>query len=63
MQTQNVAARAIAPVEFTLAQRIWPFPIVVFGLGLTAAWIGLLGYGLVRLTAPAIGALFGFVAF
>ena len=60
MQGQNVAASAIAPAKFALAQRIWPPVLAVLGLGLTAAWIGLLGYGLVRLTAPAIGALFGF---
>ena len=62
MQAQNVAASAVAPADFTLARRIWPFPMVVFGLGLTAAWIGLLGYGLVRLTAPAIRALVDFIA-
>ena len=62
MQAKIVAAIAIAPADFTLAQRIWPTVLVAFGLGLTAAWIGLLGYGLVRLAAPAIAPLFDFVA-
>jgi len=30
---------------------IWPQAVVVFGLGLTAGWAMLLGYGFVRLIA------------
>ena len=33
---------------------IWPVAWIVFGLSLTAAWMGLLGYGLVRLIELAI---------
>ena len=33
---------------------IWPVVWIVFGLTLTAAWIGLLGYGLVRLIELAV---------
>jgi hypothetical protein len=33
---------------------IWPTAVIVFGIGLTAAWVGLLGYGLVKLIELAI---------
>lgn len=33
---------------------IWPMVIIAFGLSLTAAWVGLLGYGLVKLIDLAI---------
>jgi hypothetical protein len=33
--------------------RVWPPAAIGFGLGLTAAWICLLGYGLVSLIALA----------
>jgi hypothetical protein len=33
---------------------MWPTALVVFGIGLTAAWIGLLGYGLATLIERAI---------
>ena len=33
---------------------IWPVAWITFGLSLTAAWMGLLGYGLVRLIELAI---------
>jgi len=33
---------------------IWPTIVVTFGLSLTAAWIGLLGYGVFRLIELAI---------
>jgi hypothetical protein len=36
------------------AQSLWPAAVVVFGLSLTAAWVMLLGYGLVRLVMHAI---------
>ena len=34
--------------------RMWPSTIVAFGLGLSALWIGLLGYGLFKILALAI---------
>ena len=34
--------------------RIWPTAVIAFGLGLTAAWVGLLSYGLVKLIELAI---------
>ena len=34
--------------------RIWPVAMIVLGLSVTAAWIGLLGYGLVKLIESAI---------
>jgi hypothetical protein len=33
---------------------IWPTVVIVFGLGLTIAWIGLLGLGLIKLIQHAI---------
>ena len=33
---------------------IWPVVVITFGIGLTAAWIGLLGYGLIKLIELAI---------
>ena len=32
----------------------WPAAVITFGLSLTAAWVILLGYGLVRLIELAI---------
>jgi hypothetical protein len=32
----------------------WPAAVITFGLSLTAAWVILLGYGLVRLVELAI---------
>lgn len=30
-------------------RRIWPMAMIALGFGLTAAWVGLLGYGLYKL--------------
>ena len=58
MQTQPTkAARVLVrgealysiPKAKPFFYRIWPPVMVVFGLGLTAAWTSLLGYGLVKL--------------
>ena len=56
MQT-TIAATALAPTADSfyasaadpLFSRIWPTAMIAFGLGLTATWACLLGYGLVRL--------------
>jgi hypothetical protein len=32
-----------------LIHRVWPIAVLVFGLFITASWIGLLGYGLLKL--------------
>jgi len=54
MQTQKaIGSLALAPADDALFHRIWPRAIITLGLGLTAAWTGLLGYGLVRLIALA----------
>jgi hypothetical protein len=29
--------------------RVWPLAVIAFGLGLTAAWVCLLGYGMVEI--------------
>jgi hypothetical protein len=34
--------------------RIWPVAVIGFGLALTAAWMCLLGYGLVKIIEMAI---------
>ena len=50
MQTQTaIAPTAQATQTNALFHRIWPPAIVILGLGLTAAWIALWGYGLVSL--------------
>jgi len=41
------------PAAQPLFDQIWPQAMVAFGLGLTAVWICLLGYGLVKLIEPA----------
>jgi hypothetical protein len=33
---------------------LWPVVVVTFGLGLTATWVGLLGFGLIKLIGYAI---------
>jgi hypothetical protein len=33
---------------------IWPTAVIAFGISLTAAWVGLLGFGLVKLIELAI---------
>ena len=38
----------------TVRNRIWPVVIVAFGLTLTATWMGLLGYGVVKLIGLAL---------
>ena len=41
-------------VQRPVRRPIWPVLTVAFGLSLTAAWIGLLGYGLVKLIELAL---------
>ena len=41
------------PAAQPLLDRIWPQAMIALGLGLTAAWACLLGYGLVSLIALA----------
>ena len=43
-----------APAREPLFRRIWPAAAIAFGLGLTAAWMCFLGYGLVKLVEIAI---------
>jgi hypothetical protein len=56
MQIQKVIApttsAAVAdPIHYFY--QIWPSAVVVIGLGLTVAWVSLLGYGLVGLIGLA----------
>ena len=41
-------------VEKSVGHSIWPTAVIAFGLSVTAAWVGLLGYGLVKLLELAI---------
>jgi hypothetical protein len=38
-----------APADRTVVQRIWAPAVIAIGLGLTATWAALLGYGLLSL--------------
>ena len=40
--------KPLAPAATPVIQRIWPIAVIVIGLELTAAWICLLGYGVVQ---------------
>ncbi len=53
MQAQTPIAPT-APAPDPLVLRIWPLAMVALGLGLTAIWISLLGYGLVTLIGVVI---------
>ena len=35
-------------------RHVWPSAAIAFGLGLTVAWVGFLGYGLVKLVEFAV---------
>ena len=48
-----IVPAALAPADDDLFYRIWPQAMVTLGLGLTAAWMGFLGYGLVSLITLA----------
>jgi hypothetical protein len=56
MQIQTViaptASAAVADPVFYFHQ-IWPTAVIAIGLGLTGAWVSLLGYGLVELIGLA----------
>lgn len=55
MHTQAAIARAIPTAEnATLFHRIWPAAVVLFGFGLNAAWVALLGYGIVSILKLAL---------
>lgn len=49
-EAKPVSLAAVQP----LFDRIWPPAVIALGLGLTATWVSLLGYGLVRLVALPI---------
>lgn len=48
-QTAPAGDGPSAPAAMPAIDRIWPIAVIAFGLGLTAAWIFLLGYGIARL--------------
>jgi hypothetical protein len=51
MQTQTVIApiALTAPATHSLIHEFWPPGVIICGLGLTAAWVSFLGYGVVLL--------------
>ena len=49
-----IAPAAQATQTNTLFHRIWPPATIIVGLGLTAAWTALFGYGLVGLIKIAL---------
>ena len=55
MQAQTtIAPAALTPTVNNYICRIWPRAVIALGLGLTVAWTGLLGYGVVSLIALAL---------
>jgi hypothetical protein len=50
----GVFARNSQPTRRLAVPQIWPTAVLAFGLGLTAAWICFLGYGLVKLVELVI---------
>ena len=47
-------AQSVPRTATHVIHRIWPVVVIVFGLALTAAWMCLLGYALVKLIEMAI---------
>ena len=38
-----------ASVTAPIIHRVWPVAVITFGIGLTAAWVCLLGFGVVKI--------------
>jgi len=53
MQTKTAIAPT-APAAAPFFHRIWPPAIIACALALTAAWVAVLGYGLVRIVGLAL---------
>jgi hypothetical protein len=47
-------AQSVPRTATPIIHRIWPVAVIAFGLALTAAWMGLLGYALVKIIEMAI---------
>ena len=41
-------------LESPVRHPIWPVAVVIFGFSLSAVWVGLLGYGLIKLVEYSI---------
>jgi hypothetical protein len=52
--TYEAAPTAEARTSTPVIHRIWPVAVIAFGLGLTAVWMCLLGYGLIKIIEMAI---------
>ena len=59
MNTQTAIApiAETSPAALTFIRKAWPPAVIACGLGLTAAWVALLGYELVILVGLAIMSL------
>jgi hypothetical protein len=44
----------MSSMQLERRNQIWPVAVIAVGLSLTATWIGLLGFGLVKLIGMAI---------
>jgi hypothetical protein len=52
MMMSEIAYEAAPAADIATARtihRVWPLAVIAFGLGLTAAWVCLLGYGMVEI--------------
>jgi hypothetical protein len=45
----SIAPTAPTPSAKARLRRTWPLALVVIGLGLTLAWLSIVGYGLIKL--------------
>ena len=50
----TAAAQSTPRAATRVIHRIWPVAVIAFGLALTAAWMCLLGYALVKIIEMAI---------
>jgi len=53
-QTAIASAPSVGIKTPSLFQRIWPATVVIFGLAITVAWIGLLGFSLIWIIKAAV---------
>jgi hypothetical protein len=54
MQTQMAIASRPAVKNDSLLHRVWPAAVIIVGFVLNAAWVALLGYGLVSVVRLAL---------
>ena len=52
--TEAAPAHDVAIAREPFLRRMWPAAVIILGLGLSAAWTCLLGYGIAKLLMTAI---------